>query len=81
MVTKGESGGWSGGLGLAYTHYYIWNGWSMDLLYSTGNSTQYSLITHVGQESEKEWICVYVKLNHSVVQQKLSQHCKLIIFQ
>ena len=25
-----------------------------------GNSTQYSVITHKGKESEKEWISVYV---------------------
>ena len=29
-----------------------------DLLYSTGKSTQYSVVTHTGEESEKEWICV-----------------------
>ena len=31
-----------------------------DLLYSTGNSTQHSVITYMGKESEKEWIYVYV---------------------
>ena len=31
-----------------------------DLLYSTGNSTQYSVITYMEKESEKEWIYVYV---------------------
>ena len=31
-----------------------------DLLYSTGNSTQYSVISYMGKESEKEWIYVYV---------------------
>ena len=31
-----------------------------DLLYSAGNSTQYSVITYRGKESEKEWIYVYV---------------------
>ena len=31
-----------------------------DLLYSKGNSTQYSVITYIGKESEKEWIYVYV---------------------
>ena len=31
-----------------------------DLLCSTGNSTQYSVITYMGKESEKEWIYVYV---------------------
>lgn len=47
-----------------------------DLLYSTGNTTQYSLIIYMEKESEKEWICVYVQLNHFVVQQKLTHHCK-----
>ena len=31
-----------------------------NLLYSTGNSTQYSVIIYVGKESEREWICVHV---------------------
>ena len=31
-----------------------------DLLYSTGNSTQYSVMTYMGKESKKEWIYVYV---------------------
>ena len=29
-----------------------------DILYSTGNSTQYSVITHVRKESEKELIYI-----------------------
>ena len=44
-----------------------------DLLYSTENSTQYSAIIYVGKESEREWMCIYVQLYHSVVQQKLLQ--------
>ena len=31
-----------------------------DLLYSTGNSTQYAVITYMGKESKKVWIYVYV---------------------
>ena len=31
-----------------------------DLLYSTGNSAQYSVITEMGKEFEKEKIHVYV---------------------
>ena len=33
-----------------------------NLLYSTGYSTQYSIITYIGKESEKEWIyvCIFV---------------------
>ena len=43
-----------------------------DLLYSTGNPNQYSVITYTGKECEKEWIHVCVLLNHFVVQQKPS---------
>ena len=35
-----------------------------DLLYSTENSTQYSVITYMGKESEKEWLYTYVQMNH-----------------
>ena len=31
-----------------------------DLLYSTGNSTQNSVITFMGKQSKSEWIYVYV---------------------
>ena len=31
-----------------------------DLWYSTGNSTQYSLVTDMGKESDKEWIYIYI---------------------
>ena len=31
-----------------------------DLLYRTGKSTQYSVVTYMGKESEKEWIYVYI---------------------
>ena len=44
------------------------------LLYCTGNSTQYSLVTYIGKESKKEWICGHVKLIHFTVQQKLTQN-------
>ena len=29
-------------------------------MYSTGNSTQYSVMTYMGKESKKEWTNVYV---------------------
>ena len=29
-------------------------------MYSTGNSTQYSVMTYIGKESKKAWIYVYV---------------------
>ena len=32
-----------------------------DLLYSTENSTQYSVIVYMGKESKKEWIYVYAE--------------------
>ena len=32
----------------------------MDLLYSTGNYSQYLVTTYNGKESEKEYICVCV---------------------
>ena len=31
-----------------------------NLLYSTGNSTQYSVMTYMGKESKKQWIYVYL---------------------
>ena len=63
------------------------------LLYSTGNYTQYLVITYNGKESEKEYIyyiiyiklnlniCIYIKMNHSPVYLKLAQHCELTILQ
>ena len=35
-----------------------------DLLYSTGNSTQYSVMTCMEKESKKVWIYLYVLLIH-----------------
>ena len=63
MVTKGEV--WVGGIyqefGMnIHTLLYIKQIINKDLLYSTGNSTQYSVITYMGKESEKEWIDVHV---------------------
>ena len=52
-----------------------------DLLCSTENSTQYSVMIDVGKEIERKWICIHVWLTHLVVQQKLSQCCKSTIFQ
>ena len=37
-------------------HAYIEQRITKDLLYSTGTSTQYSLMTYMGKGSEKEWI-------------------------
>ena len=35
----------------------------------------------MGQESEKEWIYVYVELNHFAIHLKLTQYCKSTILQ
>ena len=43
-----------------YTLLYIKQITNMDLLYSTGNSTQYSVMASMGKESKKEWMYVYV---------------------
>ena len=63
MVTKeGRRGGgtnWEIGIDI-YTLLCIKQITNKNLLYSTGNSTQYSVITYTGKESEKEWIYVYI---------------------
>ena len=46
----------------------------------TGNSTQYSVITYMGKEYGKEWMQVYIYLNHVAVHPKLT-HCKSTLFQ
>ena len=43
-------------IALLYINYIT----NKNLLYSTENSTLYSLITHMGKESKKDWIYVYV---------------------
>ena len=64
MITKGET--WGGGginqeLGMnIHTLLYIRQIANKDLLYSTGNSTQYPEITYMRKESKKEGIYVYV---------------------
>ena len=35
----------------------------------------------MGQESEKEWIYVYVELNHFAIHLRLTQYCKSTILQ
>ena len=34
-----------------------------DLLYSTGNSVQYSVMTYIGMESKKVDMCMYIIYN------------------
>ena len=55
MVARGWSrGGINWRLGLTYIHYKILN----NLLYNTGNSTQYSVMTYTGKnlKRKKKWI-------------------------
>ena len=62
LVTRGERGGrdkWEIGIDI-YTLLYIKQITNKGLLYSTGNSTQYSVMTYMGKDSKKEWIYVYV---------------------
>ena len=40
----------------ACTLLYLKQTTNEDLLSGTGNSTQYSVITHMGKESEKEYV-------------------------
>ena len=61
------------------TLLYIKQITNKDLLYSTGKSTQYFVITYKGKESEEEYIYyIYIKLNHCAVHLKLT-HCKSTI--
>ena len=48
---RDKSGAWD-----EHTHYLLYIGQmtNKDLLYSTGNSTQYSVITYTRKESKKE---------------------------
>ena len=50
---------WETGIDI-YTPPYIKQITNKDLLYSTGNSAQYSVMTYMGKESKNEWIFVYV---------------------
>ena len=80
MVTKGEMGrelNQEFGINI-YISLYI-KQINKILLYSTGNYTQYFVITYKGRESKK--IVMYVELNHFAVHLKLTQHCKSTILQ
>ena len=61
IVTSEEVGRdkWETGTDI-HTLLYIKQKTNKDLLYSTGNSGQCSLMTYMGKESKKEWIWVYV---------------------
>ena len=57
-----------------YTLLYIKQTTNKDLLYSTGNSSQYSVMTYMGKELKKEWM--YVKLIRFTVHPKLTHYCE-----
>ena len=52
------------------------------VLYSTGNYTQYFVLTYKGKESGEEYTQTHrethipIKQDHFAVQLKLTQHCK-----
>ena len=50
-----------------------------ELLYSTGNSTQYFVIAYKGKELDREYMCVYT--NHSAMNLKLTQRCETTVLQ
>ena len=50
-----------------------------DLLYTTRNSTQYSVMAYLGKESKIEWMYVQVQLIPFGVHLKLTQYCKSTI--
>ena len=41
---------------------------SENLLHSTGDATQYSIVTQIGRKSKTEGIYVYLRLTHFAVQ-------------
>ena len=59
-------------MGLTDTHSYMSN--NKNFIYSTGNYSQYLVITYNGRESEKEYIYIqiYVQLNRFAVYLELT---------
>ena len=43
-----------------YTLLYIKQTFNKGLLYSIGNASQYSVMTHMEKESKKEWTYIYI---------------------
>ena len=71
QLPKGKGGGeggikWESGIDI-YTSPYLKQITNKDLLYSTGNSAQYSGITYRGKEFEKEQVYAYGQLNHFAI--------------
>ena len=82
MVAKGEGVGggmeWEAGVSRCKLLYIGWIN-SKVLLCSTGNCIQYPMINHNGKEYKKRIYIhiyihthIYIKLNHSAIQQKLT---------
>ena len=51
------------------------------MLYSTGNSTQYSVMAYMGKESKKKKEWRHVQLIHCAIHLKLAHHCSSTTFQ
>ena len=55
---------WTGGLGLAYAHWVIWNDWPMGtccaLGYSIGNTTQYFVVIYWENNLKENGLCVHI---------------------
>ena len=62
QLPGGKAGeGLNGEIGIdVHALLYIKQMTNKDLPYSTGNSSQYSVMACMGKESKKEWIYVYV---------------------
>ena len=61
MVTKGDRRSWvegGSGFGIGTCTLRYMESLAKDLLYSTENSTQCSVIIYVGKQSEREWMRV-----------------------
>ena len=75
---RGEAGGWHRSLGLTYTHSY-----NKGQLYSTGNATQYSVITYMGKNLKKNesmylnnWSTLLHTWNYHNIVNQLSSNIK-----
>ena len=60
---------------MGLTHTTIYKTDNKDLLYNTVTCIQDSVIIYMGKESKKEWIYVYVQLNHFAIHLKITQYC------
>ena len=74
MVARGEETVRELGM-VMYTLLYLKWITNKDLLHSPWNSAQCNVAAWLGVGFRREWIHVYVLLNHSALHLKLSQHC------